>query len=279
VVEIQKGQQKLHNALENAHDHQLSREEKEEWKTILNWLTPTDYTSQQIDFIKRRQSGTGQWLLDSPGFQEWLQGDRKILFHPGIPGAGKTILTAIVIEHLNNQYYNNPNIGIAYIYCNFRRSEEQKLDDLLASILKQLSETLPSLPKAVRELYERYKTKRPSTDELLRALQSLATSYARVFVVVDGLDECERGCRMRLIEEAFNLQARYGVNIFMTSRFLPEITDKFDKFCSFEIRATREDIKRYLDNHIRQSSFTIQDMQEEIKIIILDAVDGMYVPR
>jgi hypothetical protein len=42
--------------------------------------------------------------------------------------------------------YVTKSIGIAYIYCNFRRQDEQKIDDLLASLLKQLAESQPSLP-------------------------------------------------------------------------------------------------------------------------------------
>jgi hypothetical protein len=145
------------------------------------------------------------------------------------------ILTAIVIEHLINQNHDDPKIGIAFTYCNFRRNDEQKLDDLLASLLKQLTESLPSLPKAVTELYERHKRKRtrPSTDELSKALQQVAASYLRVFVVVDALDECQisDGSRVRLVEELFSLQAYYRVNIFVTSRFIPEIIDKFDQTC------------------------------------------------
>ncbi|KAM7217653.1 hypothetical protein V8F06_007037, partial [Rhypophila decipiens] len=263
------------------HDHQLGREKKEEQKRILEWLTPIDYASQQIDFIKQRQSGTGQWLLQSPEFQEWLQGDRKTLFCPGIPGAGKTILTATVVEHLVNQFHNDPKIGISYIYCNFQRTEEQKLDDLLASLLKQLAEPLSSLPKAIMELHERHKMKRtrPSTDELSKALQLVTTSYSRVFVLIDALDECQTsgGCRGRLIEEGLGLQARYSVGLFMTSRFISEITNKFNKSCWLEIRASKEDVVRYLEDHIRQSSSTIQEMQDEIKKTISDAVDGMFL--
>ena len=140
---------------------------------------------------------------------------------------------------------------------------------LLASLLKQLGEALPSLPKAVTELYERHKTKRtrPCIDELSKALQYVAASFTRAFVIIDALDECQisNGCRTRLIDEGFSLQARCGVNLFMTSRFLPEITDKFDKLCSKEIRATREDVERYLEDHIIQSSRTIQKMQKEIR--------------
>jgi Cdc6-like AAA superfamily ATPase len=268
------------SAIREAVDRQDARGLNEERRALLDWLTKVDYAPQQNDYLRRQQPGTSQWLLKSPEFQTWLQGEKKTLFCPGIPGAGKTILTAIVVEHLVNQYYNNPNVGIAYIYCNFRRNDEQNLDDLLASLLRQLTESLPYLPKVVTELYERHKTKRirPSTDELSKALQEITASYARVFFVIDALDECQtaNGCRSRLIDEGFRLQVQCGVNLLITSRFLPEITVSFDKPW-LEIRATREDIERYLEDHIRHSSTTIQKMQEEIKIIISSAVDGMYV--
>ena len=38
--------------------------------TILGWLTPINYTSQQNDFFNRRQAGTNQWLLDSSEYQK-----------------------------------------------------------------------------------------------------------------------------------------------------------------------------------------------------------------
>jgi hypothetical protein len=43
--------------------NKLIREQEHE--TILEWLTPIDYAQQQSDYLRRRQSGTGQWFLDS----------------------------------------------------------------------------------------------------------------------------------------------------------------------------------------------------------------------
>jgi hypothetical protein len=89
-------------------------------QTILDWITPIDYAPQQSDFISRRQAGTGRWLLDSAEFKAWVETDKRTLFCPGIPGAGKTILTSIVVEELFTRFENNGNIGIAYLYCNYQ---------------------------------------------------------------------------------------------------------------------------------------------------------------
>jgi hypothetical protein len=120
---------------------------------MLNWLIPIDYKPYHNDFIGRRQAGTGQWLLDSAEFQTWLNIDKQRLFCPGIPGAGKTILASIVVNDLDTRFSDDSTIGIAYIYCNFRRQDEQKIDDLLASLLKQLAESQPSLPAVFTTIY------------------------------------------------------------------------------------------------------------------------------
>ncbi|KAF2465937.1 purine and uridine phosphorylase [Lindgomyces ingoldianus] len=173
----------------------LDRYEKVE---ILTWLTPIDYGPQQSDNFKRRQSGTGQWLLDSGEYQTWLTTDEQTLFCPGIPGAGKTILTSII------------------------RKYEQKIDDLLESLLKQLVQSQSSLP---------------------------------IFVIIDALDECQAsdGCRARLLSELFTLQNIHKTNILATSRFIPDIVNQFEgKSESFEIRASRED-NQQLQSEIKVS--------------------------
>jgi Cdc6-like AAA superfamily ATPase len=218
------------------------------------------------------------------------------LFCPGIPGAGKTIITSIVIKHLFDRFQhrdiqgdgniqdrsiqNEDSVGIAYLYCNFQQQNKQKAEELLASLLKQLAQEHSA---TVKDLYDRHKITqtRPSSDEISRALQSMADVYSRVFIVVDALDECQisDGGRTRLLSEIFNLQVRSGANIFATSRFIPDITEKFQGSISLEIRASDEDMQRYLDGRILESeSVVLKTSREEIKAEIMKAVDGMYVP-
>jgi Cdc6-like AAA superfamily ATPase len=252
-------------------------------QTVLDWITLIDYAPQLNDFITRRQAGTGQWLLDSTEYQTWVETNKQTLFCPGIPGAGKTILTSIVVEELTTRFQNNKSIGIAYLYCNFRRQHEQKVEDLLASLLKQLTQGQSSLPDTIISLYDSHQDKRTrlSFDELSKALQSVITMYSRAFIVIDALDECQvsHNCRKTFLSELFGLQAKCRANLFATSRFIPEITEKFQGSISLEIRASEHDVRRYVDGHISHlPSFVGRspDLQEEIKTGIVKAVDGMY---
>ncbi|KAI5459592.1 hypothetical protein BGZ63DRAFT_360315 [Mariannaea sp. PMI_226] len=262
----------------------LAKLERKDETEILNWLTPIDYGLQQSDYLSIRQPTTGNWLLESDEFQSWLAASKQTLFCPGIPGAGKTILTSIVVDFLRSKFGNEMEVGVAYIYCNFRRQDEQKIHDLLASLLKQLAQCQPSLPESIKGLHSRHKTKRtrPSLDEISTLLQLVVSTYSRVFIIVDALDECQTdyGCRTRFLSEVFKLQEMYGISIFATSRFVPDITDCFQQSLSKEIRASAGDVARYLQDHIGQLPFFVQQNQklkEEILTGISQAVDGMFL--
>jgi Cdc6-like AAA superfamily ATPase len=256
-----------------------------EHQSILDWLTAIDYAPQQSDFINRRQEGTGRWLLDSTEFQEWLNTSKQTLFCPGIPGAGKTMITSIVVDELYTKFQNDASVGIAYIYCNFRRQREQKPADLLTSLLKQLVQEQRFVPESVKTFYERHKDKRtrPLFDEISKELHFVVADYSRAFIIIDALDECQvsDGDRQRLLAEMFNLQTKIGANLLAISRFIPETVKKFEGSSTrLEIRASDDDLRRYLDGHIsRLPSFVSRspDLQNEVKTAIINVVDGMYV--
>lgn len=183
---------------------------------------------------------------------------------------------------MNTRFHRDDTIGLAYVYCNFRRQEEQKKGRLLANLLKQLARRQPALPESVKALYRQHKNDRtqPSSNDIQRTFQSVITGYPRVFIVVDALDECQAsdGCRKGFLSELFNVQNRHGVNLLVTSRLIPEIIDQFKGCIHLEIRATREDVERYIDGHLDQLITSVrqdQQLQHEIKTGISKAVDGM----
>ena len=187
---------------------------------------------------------------------------------------------SIIVEELTTRFRDNKSIRIAYLYCNFRQKDEQKAQDLLASLLKQLSEEQSSLPGSVKSLYDKHKEKRtrPSLDEISRTLQSVAGIYSRVIIIVDAFDECQvsDSGRMTFLKEIFSLQAKTRANLFTTSRFIPDITEKFKGSITLEIRAHDEDVWQYLNSQISQSGQKLLEThREEIKTEITKAVDGM----
>jgi hypothetical protein len=263
----------------------VQHQDDQERHAIMDWLSPVVYTSQQSDFISRRQAGTGQWLLDSEEFQAWLNTNKLTLFCPGIPGAGKTMITSIVVDHLWNEFHNNADIGIAYLYCNYRREQQQKAEDLLLSLLRQLTQERISVPAEVTVLYERHKTSgtRPSFDEIANVLLSLVRLYSKVFIIIDALDECPTSneARNSLLSEVSKLQTQAQVNIFATSRFIPEIKSHFEGCMSKEIRAKDGDVLRYVEGRIpqllRSRISKYPDLQNAIRREVVKAADGMYV--
>jgi Cdc6-like AAA superfamily ATPase len=260
------------------------RGDDREFQAIIDWLTPVNHALQQSDFIARRQEGTGEWFLMSNEFEKWLAQSNQTLFCPGIPGAGKTIISSIVIDHLHKTFGNDPAIGIAYLYCNFRQQHEQKFSDLIVSLLKQLIQERPSIPDVVKNLYSHHKPKgtRPSPDGILSALHYVTTFYSRTFIIVDALDECQvsHEGRGKFLQEIFNLQAKVGVNVFATSRFIRDIENKFDGSIRLEIHARDADVWKYLDRKLLNfQSFVLKNpsLQAEIKSKIAKAAHGMYV--
>lgn len=256
----------------------------QEDNVILNWLSNVDYAEQQNDFFSRRHPITGQWFFGSREFQAWTGGNSQTLFCPGIPGAGKTIMSSIVINYLMEKTREDNTIIVAYIYCDYKQYGAQETKDLLANLLKQISQNIDPLPDKLRMLYNRHKDTRtkPSADEILETLHSAVAAHTQVFVVVDALDECQApdSRAAKLISALFDLQARAGINILATSRFIPEITEKFSDCSMLEISACAQDIQIYLMSRMSElPAFVRRDIkiQNEITIGIIKAAGGMYV--
>ncbi|RYP13523.1 hypothetical protein DL765_006845 [Monosporascus sp. GIB2] len=281
LAEIQESQGDLKDGVGELREHQVNSERQ----IILDWITPIDYTPQHNDYFSRRQAGTGQWLLDSTEYQAWLTTDGQTLFCPGIPGAGKTILASVVIENIGSRFRNDTSVGIAYLYCNFRRRDKEKAKDLFANLLKQLSKDLTSLPDTVKDLYGRHRRKgtRPSFDEISIALQSVIALYLRVFIIVDALDEAPYEERDDFLTAIFDLQQRTQahVNIFATSRpaVAPHFAEHFKEHMSKEIRATDNDVLTYINGRLstirRPRISKYPDLQDAIRREVVNAAGGM----
>jgi hypothetical protein len=266
---------------------QISNSQQER-ETVISWLSPLDFRAQHQDFIQRREPGTGKRFLGDEKFKNWLGAKRGQLFCPGIPGAGKTIMAAAVVDHLENivgECSVNNNIGIIYLYCNFRRRLEQTALNLLGSLARQLAYQRPGISEELQELYQRHinKKSRPSLDEIIKFIQTEIGRFTRIFIVLDALDECinSHDTRRILASKLQDITIETDANLFVTSRFIPEATTIFQNCPVLEIRAQVEDVKAYLHAQLgRLPKFVMRNtaLQDIIVAAVANAVDGMLVP-
>ncbi len=58
-------------------DDQLQKSQKSHTRVeqkLLEWLSPLEFRSKQLDVLSRRSPSTGEWLLRNNDFQIWLSG-------------------------------------------------------------------------------------------------------------------------------------------------------------------------------------------------------------
>jgi len=277
LAKLQEGEQRQVNAENYAIQQDHLR------RTILDWISSTNFPTQLSDFIARKEEGTGSWFLDAPKFKNWIQGSKQTLFCPGMPGAGKTMIAAIAINHLSRPTPNKAN-AVAYIFCNYKTQADQNATTLLAAVLRQLVQARPSIPEAVSRLHEYHSCRgtRPSLEEISTTLKTVVMDYSSVYLVVDALDECpdKDGTRGRLLAKISDLQKEAGsdLHLMVTSRFIPEIEEKFKEAPRLEVRASNEDVRKFVAGQMdRLPKFVRRD--EELKDLVQDriaqAVDGM----
>jgi hypothetical protein len=248
-------------------------------RTLLEWMSAPDYPAQQSDIIKRREQGTGQWFIDAPEVSRWLNEPKATLFCPGIPGAGKTMIAAIAIDHLLNTMQHSTH-GVAYVYCNYKARDEQDVCTMLTAIMKQLVLGRPSAIEHIERLHQKHANRgtKPSLDEITNALQDVLAHYPYVCVVIDALDECQNTTRRQFLAKLRDLQAGRDIRLMLTARFIPDIEDAFRAVLTLEVRASREDVKRFIAGQTYRLPTCIQRnaaLQDMVQEKIMDAVDGM----
>jgi hypothetical protein len=248
---------------------------------LLQWLSPADFPAQQHDIISRRQEGTGQWFLDTPEFKRWLQGSDKTLFCPGIPGAGKTMMAAIAIDYICRTVVCD-DIGITYLFCSYKAQVDQSASSLLAALLKHLVQSRPDITAPVTHIHQDCSKQncRPSLNDIFGALQSVCSNFTTVYIVVDALDEYSDrdGARSHFINKLRELQGTTDVRLLFTSRSVPEITQKFKLNTMLEVRASEEDVRRFVGGQIPRLPNCIQrnkELKRAVQNEIVKAVDGM----
>lgn len=264
----------------------FEQHDEQERKAICDWLSLLTFGAKQSDLISQRSEGTGQWLLTSVKYRGWERLPKQTLFCPGLPGAGKTIMLSIVVDRLMKMVQDNTTTAVAYLYCTYQPQQQHSPEDFFLCLLRQLTQQ-QKVSAEMQSFYNSHKTNgtNPSLSEILRVLESAIQHFSRVFFLVDALDEFHisnnRG-QDTFVTGLLNLQAKTCLNLFITSRFIPEITSHFQASICEEIRAHDEDIISYVDGRVPQllrsniiQCAEYQEIKSMVRNAVANATDGM----
>ncbi|KAL8644546.1 MAG: hypothetical protein Q9226_007707, partial [Calogaya cf. arnoldii] len=252
------------------------REDLKQRKEVLDWLSPLDFFKTQQDIFDRHEEGTGQWFLESHEFKDWLSGQSRVLYCPGILGAGKTILASVVIHYLRERHE-----VVAGIFCNFKEKDTQSPENLLAGGCKQI--VGHELPGKLLTLYRRHSEKdtRPTWKEVVEIFEATVDKYVNAFLVVDALDECSDLARKLLLKCSEKVPAH--VRLLVMTRHHDEITQRFRSSAArLEIRADVSDLKKYItssfmDNRMMAKARDRTSLQQDICDKVASRSEGMFL--
>ncbi|KAL8867466.1 MAG: hypothetical protein Q9174_005648, partial [Haloplaca sp. 1 TL-2023] len=165
----------------------------------------------------------------------------------------KEILRSLVVDHLR-EVYDSGSVAIAHVYFDYRDQDQQTVEYVTASLLKQVANAQAKMPLALTDLHRRLtaQDRLPQHGQLVKTLLASCRDLDRVFFVIDALDECRTDIRRDLLNLIADL-SKCG-SIIVTSRpFVNEIAKAFSSWPCIEVKAHNSDLERYILDAIDRS--------------------------
>lgn len=178
---------------------------------------------------------------------------------------------------------NSQKLAIVYYYCDFSEHKSLQTSNILATIIKQLLTSVVIQDKIKEKLGLVYKpfSRVAAPEEALDILLMVIEHFSRVFIFIDGLDECMKEERSAILTAIHELRHtdRSKVHILITSQEAADIATTMEGSAHLHISAgtNSRDIASFVEgsirSNIRAGNLVIQDPSLE-KVIVTALVDG-----
>lgn len=260
--------------------------EGDEIQRLFRWLSSFDPSTNHQTARDLYHDGTGQWVFDVPEFVEWIGTMNSGLWIYGIPGAGKTILSSLIIETL----FEAKGTGVAYYYCDYKSAVSQDPLNVLGSLATQLVKQNAKTLHEAQEFYnlhhpKRLPPKRPNEESLGRLLQRLSMYFSSVTLIIDGLDECgaasgiDRSALVKVLSQLHNAEVG-SIRTMIASREEVDIGHRLTNFAPVSIAARSADLELYVAAEVSRRSeklrFRDKGLRVEVIETLIEGARGMY---
>ncbi|KAF5659325.1 NACHT domain-containing protein [Fusarium denticulatum] len=178
---------------------QLSRAEASQqlqrFRSLRSRVSPDLYDSRLDWFRNRCVSGCATWLLKDGEFGEWMDpnsNNTTYIWLQGIPGAGKTYLSAAAIDHTREHHQT------LFAFISHGMKSSQSALSILHSLVFQAAEDDQSFQAHLLDSKER--ELQGNTSFVLELLKTFLTTAGRTHIIIDGLDEMDEYERQILLK-------------------------------------------------------------------------------
>jgi hypothetical protein len=207
-------------------------------------------------------SKSGDWFLSSANYLSWrddFSETSKPLWCPGLPGAGKTVMTSNIVENLRHtqlQFKESHLSGLAYLYLGQKSAGEPDRSPgaLLRGLLKQLVYDFPAMPRDIEDLYDTHiqNETSPRDEHVLSILRAVCARQKSVHIMVDALDEYHETDRNVLIRLLLSIQRSIPLKfkLLFTSRLIDIITTELKGCDRMDISAHDDDITAFVQHQL-----------------------------
>ncbi|RKL00716.1 hypothetical protein BFJ68_g12582 [Fusarium oxysporum] len=240
----------------------LVRIDESERRETLKSISSILYRAHHEEVSGKRTVGTCEWILKKEKFIRWEESDSSVTILYGNPGAGKTFLISRVVDYSIEKAEMSE--AVAFFYCKREEENRRNPQDILRSILRQLSTPVKevegkrihvSLKDLPNRLALNGTTFDVSTCESL--IGRLIEDYSKTTIILDALDECNRNTREELMRVLKNLtNGSSKLRVFISSRHDEDILRHFEGTPIMEIQATdnEEDISSFVEDRLFRDS-------------------------
>ena len=194
------------------------------------------------------------------------------------------IYSSTIIEGVTLHYKSDPAVAVAYFYFDFNDAKKQRHENLLRSLIVQLSMQSVKTPEVLNSLFARSQDGRqqPTSDALTLTLQHMVEDFQQTFIIVDALDECkEREDLLQLIENIVNWKLE-KLHILATSRRERDIEEALEPLITGQIciqsALVNADIHIHLCERLRNDPKLRKwpaNVQMEMEKTLMEGAHGM----
>lgn len=257
--------------------------------SLFTWLSPISSADTHDAMLKLQYPGTCTWVLDTAQFADWTHDGPWILWIHGITGAGKTILTASTIKHLQDN--SCPDEAVAYFYFDHRYSDHQTVRSFLATIVVSLAGQSAAYLEAIsKRLNDARSVGRSPTIRLLQECISESPKwFVTIFVVLDALDESSDIDALMYQLLCLGDQGHKNIKLLVTSRTSANIQasleDSEDGYLSIALEQDliHPDIVKYVEGEVgsmvSRQKLKLRDpkLKQEIISVLSTNARGMFL--